>query len=85
MLSRHRTVLAAAALAAALTAPAAFAAPVPTAGDGVRHGLAAVPASAPIVFHLRGVERTKDRHGRLPHGRGPQPRPGRRRPARQAD
>jgi hypothetical protein len=40
-----------------LAAPAARPAPVP----GERGGLDQVPASAPIVVHLRGVEGTKDR------------------------
>ncbi len=40
-----------------LVAPAARPAPVP----GERGGLDQVPASAPIVAHLRGVEGTKDR------------------------
>src|SRR5438270_7973599 len=40
-----------------LAAPAARPAPVP----GERGGLDQVPASAPLVVHVRGVEGTKDR------------------------
>src|SRR5262245_32307146 len=51
--------LAASVLAVALGSAGALAAPVP-AGPG-ETGLAVVPAQAPIVIHVRGVERTKDR------------------------
>ncbi|HEY1379190.1 MAG TPA: hypothetical protein VGF55_20475 [Gemmataceae bacterium] len=37
------------------------AAPVPAAGDAGTTGLAMVPAQAPIVLHVRGVERVKER------------------------
>src|SRR5262245_26483270 len=60
MLARTRWLVPASALAAALVCAPAPAAPVPadTADTG---GLAVVPGQAPLVIHLRGVERTKDR------------------------
>jgi hypothetical protein len=61
MTARFRWLLTAVACAA-LAVPA-VAAPVPSAGDGAAAALAAVPAQAPIVVHVRGVERTKERMG----------------------
>jgi hypothetical protein len=49
-----------AAAVAVLAAGRAPAAPVPAAAAG-RDTLAAVPAQAPIVVHVRGIERTKER------------------------
>jgi hypothetical protein len=53
--------LLAAAVVTALAGPHASAAPVPAAGDPTTAALAVVPAQAPVVIQLRGVERTKDR------------------------
>jgi hypothetical protein len=50
-----------AAVCAALFGSRSAAAPVPASGPANASALAAVPAQAPIVFQLRGVERTKDR------------------------
>ena len=45
----------------AVTGSRLAAAPVPAGSDPVTSALALVPAQAPIVVHVRGVERTKDR------------------------
>src|SRR5262245_22163481 len=58
MIARTRWLVAAAAVTVVALSSAA-AAPVPAGTEAA--GLAAVPAQAPIVIHLRGVERTKDR------------------------
>ena len=44
-----------------LTGSPALAAPVPVVGPANAGALAVVPAQAPIVLQIRGVERTKDR------------------------
>jgi hypothetical protein len=59
MTARQRILLAT--VVALLAAGRGPAAPVPAMGDPATAALAVVPAQAPIVVHLRGVERTKDR------------------------
>jgi hypothetical protein len=59
MFARTRWLVVASAFTFALRGDPTPAAPVPAAGGD--NGLAMVPAQAPIVVHLRGVERTKDR------------------------
>ena len=53
--------LLAAAVGIAVAGSRLAAAPVPAGSDPVTSALALVPAQAPIVVHVRGVERTKDR------------------------